>query len=91
MMGMAFGFGLLRCKILPPSKRNSRFVNMIPRNKHRSSTGTFDLWCGSALTLAKVGESTARGMGWMSLASLPGIEKGFVTGPSFDSAREGCG
>ena len=29
-------------------------------------------------------------MGWMSLARLSGIEKGFVTGPSFDSGREGC-
>ncbi|RYQ84713.1 hypothetical protein Ahy_B10g104181 [Arachis hypogaea] len=31
--------------------------------------------CGSTLTLAKVGDSTARGMGWMSLASL---QKGAV-------------
>ncbi|CAI8592959.1 unnamed protein product [Vicia faba] len=31
--------------------------------------------CGSTLTLAKVGESTAMGMGWMSLASL---QKGAV-------------
>ncbi|KAK7364397.1 hypothetical protein VNO80_13021 [Phaseolus coccineus] len=31
--------------------------------------------CGSTLTLAKVGESTAREMGWMSLASL---QKGAV-------------
>jgi len=37
------------------------------------------LW-GSTLTLAKVGESTARGMGWMSLASL---QKGDSPGSHF--------